>query len=165
MKLPTRILLALVAGSTLLFTGCGKSEVPASFTAAAPADGVRTIEITANDAMKFSLTEIRATPGEKIRVALTNLGRMPKQSMGHNWVLLTAMDDAAALAFANAAAARIPDYLPEDKSAVLAHTNILGGGETDTIEFTVPAVPGAYPFLCTFPGHAALMRGKLIVGN
>jgi azurin len=163
MKHPTIIMLALVAGCTLLCTGCGKSEAPAA--AAAPADGVRTIEITSNDAMKFSLTEIRAQPGEKIRVTLSNLGRMPKQTMGHNWVLLTLLDDAAALAFANAAATRMPDYLPEDKSAVLAHTKILGGGETDTIEFTVPAVPGAYPFLCTFPGHATLMRGKLIVGN
>lgn len=164
MNHPIRILLALAAGSTLLFTGCGKSEAPSTSVAAAPADGVRTIEITANDAMKFSLTEIRARSGEKIRVALTNMGRMPKQAMGHNWVLLTPMDDAAALAFANTAATRMPDYLPEDKSAVLAHTKILGGGETDTIEFTVPAAPGAYPFLCTFPGHAALMRGKLIVG-
>ncbi|AOS43321.1 Azurin precursor [Lacunisphaera limnophila] len=161
MNHPTRILLALVAGASLLFTGCGKSEAPAP--SAAPADGVRTIEITANDTMKFNLTEIRAQPGEKLRVALTNLGRMPKQAMGHNWVLLTPRDDAAVLAFAASAAARMPDYLPDDKSAVLAHTRILGGGESDTIEFTVPAQPGEYPFLCTFPGHAALMKGKLIV--
>ena len=165
MNLLTRIPLVLVAGSTLLFCGCGKSAAPASSAAAAPADGIRTVEITANDAMKYSLTEIRARPGEKIRIALTNLGRMPKQTMGHNWVLLTPRDDAAVLALANSVASRMPDYLPEDKSAVLAHTRILGGGESDTIEFTVPVEPGDYPFLCTFPGHAALMKGRLIVGN
>lgn len=163
MNLPTLLLLALLAGSTLLLAGCGKSDAPAPSAAGAPADGVRTVEITANDAMKYSLTEIRARPGEKIRVALTNMGRMPKQAMGHNWVLLTPRDDAAVLAFAASAAAKMPDYLPDDRSAVLAHTKILGGGETDTIEFTVPAAPGEYPFLCSFPGHAALMKGKLIV--
>jgi azurin len=165
MNLPTRILLVLAAGSSLLFTGCGKSEAPVSAAAGVPADGVRTIEITANDAMKFSVTEIHAQPGEKLRIALTNLGRMPKQAMAHNWVLITPRDDAAVLSFANALAGRMPDYLPEDKSAVLAHTKLLGGGEADTVEFTVPTAPGAYPFLCTFPGHAALMRGKLIVGS
>lgn len=162
MNLPTRFLLALAAGSSLLFTGCGKSEAPVS-VAAAP-DGVRTVAITANDAMKYDVTEIRAQPGEKIRIKLTNTGRMPKQAMGHNWVLLAPMDDAAVLAFAGAAATKMPDYLPDDKSAVLAHTKILGGGESDTIELIAPGAPGAYPFVCTFPGHAALMRGKLIVG-
>lgn len=165
MNIPNRLLPALVAGSFLLLAGCGKTETPAHAAAAAPADGVRTVAITADDAMKFSVTEIHARSGEKLRVALTNQGRMPKQAMGHNWVLLTPRDDAAVLAFAASAAAKMPDYLPDDKSTVLAHTKILGGGETDTIEFTVPAAPGDYPYLCTFPGHAALMHGKLIVGN
>lgn len=165
MNLPTRFLLVLAAGSSLLFTGCGKSEAPATSAAAAPVDGVRTVAITANDAMKYDVTEIRAQPGEKLRVKLTNTGRMPKQAMGHNWVLLTPMDDAAVMAFAGAAATKMPEYLPEDKSAVLAHTKILGGGESDTIEFIAPTASGVYPFVCTFPGHAALMKGKLIVGN
>jgi azurin len=163
MNLPTRLLLALAAGASLLFTGCGKSAAPAA-VAVAP-DGVRTVAITANDAMKYDVTEIRARPGEKLHVKLTNTGRMPKQAMGHNWVLLTPRDDAAVLALAGAAATKMPDYLPDDRSAVLAHTKILGGGETDTIELTVPAAPGDYPFVCTFPGHAALMKGRLIVAN
>jgi azurin len=165
MNLLPRFLLALAAGSSLLFTGCGKSEAPANSAAAAPADGVRTVEITANDAMKYSVTEIRAHPGEKLRVTLTNLGHMPKQAMGHNWVLLTPRDDAAVLAFSASVASRLPDYMPEDKSAVLAHTKVLGGGESDSVEFAAPTTAGEYPFLCTFPGHAALMHGKLIVGN
>lgn len=160
-------LLFLATAAALTLAGCGKSDnaAPAATTAAPAAAGGRTVEITANDAMKYSVAEIRVRPGEKFRVVLTNIGRMPKQAMAHNWVLLRPMDDAAAMAFAAAAAGKMPDYLPDDRAAVLAHTKLLGGGESDTIEVTAPAAPGEYPFLCTFPGHAALMKGKLIVAN
>lgn len=164
MKLTDLLFLSVVASAALLLSACGKPETSAATPAAAPANGVRTVAITANDAMKYDVTEIRAQPGEKLRVKLTNTGRMPKQAMGHNWVLLAPMDDAAVLALAGAAATKMPEYLPEDKSVVLAHTKILGGGESDTIEFTAPTASGVYPFVCTFPGHAALMKGKLIVG-
>jgi azurin len=166
MKLLQLLTLSSVVGGALLLAGCGKSEAPAAGAApaAAPAaDGVHTVAITADDAMKFSVTEIRAQPGEKLRVSLKNVGRMPKQAMAHNWVLLVAMPDSEVLALAQGAAARMPEYLPADASKILAHTRLLGPNESDTIEFAAPAAPGEYPFVCTFPGHAALMRGKLIV--
>lgn len=127
------------------------------------ADAPREIAITANDSMQFNVREITARPGEALRVKFSNVGTFPKQAMGHNWVLLQPMTEAAFNAFAQACASKAPDYLPADRSAVLAHTKILGGGETDTINLTAPAQPGTYPFLCTFPGHFAMMRGKLVV--
>jgi azurin len=30
---------------------------------------------------------------------------------------------------------------------------------SDTIFFNAPTVPGDYDFVCTFPGHSALMKG------
>jgi azurin len=55
------------------------------------------------------------------------------------------------------------DYIPaSEESSIIAHTKMLGGGESDTIEFTAPA-KGSYEYLCSFPGHYALMRGVLIV--
>lgn len=164
--IPSRTLTLTLATGALLLAGCGKSDAPASGTtaAAAPAaNAVREIEITANDAMKFSVTEIRAQAGEQLRVTLTNLGNMPKQAMGHNWVLLVAMDDAAVVALAQGAAANAPEYMPADATKIIAHTKLLGPKQSDTVEFNAPATPGVYPFVCTFPGHAALMRGKLIV--
>lgn len=127
------------------------------------ADTPREIAITSNDSMQFNVREITARPGEALRVKFSNLGTFPKQAMGHNWVLLQPMTEAAFNAFAMACASKAPDYLPADRSVVLAHTKILGGGETDTIDLTAPAKPGAYPFLCTFPGHFSMMRGKLVV--
>lgn len=166
MKIQSTLVLPLVAGTALLLAGCGKSEAPAaaSAVAAAPAaEGVKVVSITADDTMKFSVTEIRAVAGEKVRVTFKNVGRMPKQAMGHNWILLVPMVDNEVLALAQAAAARAPEYLPADAAKILAHTKLLGPNESDTVEFTAPATPGDYPFVCTFPGHAALMKGKLIV--
>jgi len=155
------LLLSGAALATLLFAGCGQGN-DASPTVSS-ADGVRSVTITANDTMKFSLTEIRAAPGEKLRIVLNNVGRMPKQTMGHNWVLFQAMEDGDLNRLGMEAAQNAPDYLPADRSTILAKTKILGPGETDTITFTVPERAGEYPFSCTFPGHFALMRGKLIV--
>lgn len=156
-----RILSLAAAGAALsLFAACGGSDEPAPSAAQALSEeGV--VVLTANDQMKFSQTEIRAKAGEVLKLRLTNIGKMPKQAMSHNWALLTPMSDSEINAFAIKAANNPPSYLPKDASAVIAHTAMLGGGESDTIEFTVPPA-GSYPFICTFPGHAMIMRGVLV---
>jgi azurin len=162
---------ALIAGLTL--AGCGKSDnsagaasnAPAVTTAAKaqPADG-RVIEITANDTMKFNVTEIHAKPGEALAVTLTNQGTVPKFSMGHNWVLLAEGTDLNAFA-GDAATAATTEYIPASfKDRVLAATKLLGPKESDTARFYAPTKPGRYPFLCAFPGHMQVgMKGELIV--
>ncbi len=167
MNLPTRFLFVALAGASLVLAGCGRSDAPSSAAAAATsapaADGRRAIDLTADDTMKFNLAEIRGKPGEALRLTLKNTGRMPKQAMAHNWVLLKPMSDSDLNAFGLKASAVAPDYLPADRSSVIAHTKLIGSGESDTIEFDAPGAPGEYPFLCTFPGHFAIMKGKLIV--
>ena len=79
---------------------------------------------------------------------------------GHNFVLLkngVDVDD-----FAQAAMlAKENEYIPEGDDTI-AYTLMIGGGESDQISFTVNE-PGAYVFLCTFPGHYQIMRGEFIV--
>jgi azurin len=84
--------------------------------------------------------------------------------MGHNVVFLKAGVDSGAFATA-AAAGRDNGYIPvQFEDQVLAHTKLLGSGESDTIEFTAPAVSGDYEFLCSFPAHLfAGMRGVMTV--
>lgn len=53
-------------------------------------------------------------------------------------------------------------YVP-DTPLVLAATRLLNGGETDRLNFTAPAQPGEYPYLCTFPGHFIRMYGVMLV--
>lgn len=166
-----RILFASLFAA-LALAGCGQKNT-ASTDAAAPAPkaaastpapaGPRTVEITANDQMKFSLATIEAKAGEDLKVVLTNVGTLPKEAMGHNWVLLAAGTDAMAFAMA-AAGAKDTDYIPAAfKDKVIAHTAILGPRKSDEAAFKAPA-PGEYVYLCSFPGHFAVgMKGKLIV--
>lgn len=156
------LFIATVASAAALgLTACGPSPSTSSGEETS-ADGVRTVSITGNDQMQFSIREIKAKPGEKLRIKLTNIGSMPAQTMSHNWVLLKKMDTAGVNALAMAAASK-PNHLPDDLSAIIAHTKMLGPGESDTIEVTAPSESGSYPYLCTFPGHAALMNGQFIV--
>lgn len=120
------------------------------------------ITIEGNDQMKFNKNEIRVKAGQKVKLTLKHVGKMDKKVMGHNWALLTQDADMAAVGQAAAEAAD-NDYIPTDMTdKFIVHTKMLGGGETETIEFDAPA-PGTYTFMCTFPGHYALMNGKFIV--
>ena len=122
---------------------------------------VDTIEIVieSNDQMKFDLNEIKVKKGDTIKLTLKHVGQLPKAAMGHNWVLLNADTDMASFAKA-AIQARDNDYIPAD--GFIIHTDLLGGGEETTIEFEAPEI-GEYTFICSFPGHFALMNGKFIV--
>jgi azurin len=125
---------------------------------------VRTIEITANDEMKYSLTRITAEPGEKLRIRLTSIGVMPKVAMAHNVVVLAIETDIEAL-LKEGAPHRDNDFIPPSMMPlVIAKTALAGPGERVQIRFTVPDTPGDYPFVCTFAGHyQAGMRGILSV--
>lgn len=119
------------------------------------------ILINAGDDMKFNLTEIRVKEGQALKLVLHHTGKASKAAMGHNVVLLHAgisIDNFSSKAMK----ARDNDYIPEDTNDIITHTRLLGGGGSDSIEFTAPT-KGTYPFLCSFPGHAAMMNGKLIV--
>ena len=117
-----------------------------------------TVEISANDEMKFDKIEIRVKANEKVTLTLKNVGKMPIQSMGHNFILLN--DQANLAEFSKKANTSQPDYIPDDMTSVIvAHTKLLGPGESDTIEFTVPA--GTYTYICSFPGHYPSMMGIL----
>lgn len=120
---------------------------------------IKTIILNSNDQMKFDKTEIRVKAGEKIKLTLNHTGKLAKNVMGHNFVLLAKGTDVAKFATA-AMNDKATEYIPE--KGVLAHTKLIGGGESTTVEFTVPA-KGTYDFICSFPGHYAMMKGKFIV--
>lgn len=120
-----------------------------------------TLEIESTDQMQYSTNELKAGVGT-IKLTLQHTGTMDKTVMGHNLIILKPGTDIAAFT-QKAALAKATDYIPEsEKGNIIAHTRLLGGGESDTIEFSI-SEPGTYDFLCSFPGHAALMKGKLVV--
>ncbi len=119
------------------------------------------VVITSNDAMQFSKKEIKVEAGKKVKITLKHIGKLDKAVMGHNFVLLKKGVDL--VAFGNkAATAGANSYIPEGTEDVIAYTKLIGGGETAVVEFDAPEA-GTYQFLCSFPGHSALMKGTFIV--
>lgn len=150
----------------LFILGLGSSALLLSIASCshAPEAPPKEVKITANDKMKYDLTAFEVKPGQKVSVTLTNIGTSPKASMGHNFILLKPntnvqkfLDDGSMHA--------AQDYIaPEFAKDVIANTKLLGPGESDTITFTAPFVPGDFVFLCAFPGHyAAGMHGIMTV--
>jgi azurin len=158
----TRLLLttALVA---LVTSGCGQKDSSAS-APAADANAPQTIEITAGDTMKYSVTAITAKPGEDLKVILTNNGTNPIEVMGHNWVLLQAGSDVAAFDTA-ALSSKDTNYIPTALAGeIIAKIDLLGPRKSGEADFKAPTTPGDYPFLCTFPAHYQTgMKGVLTV--
>ena len=138
------------------FTLAAVLSAGAASVSAAP----RVVEITANDQMKFSVATIDAKVGEEIKVVFKNVGTLPKEAMGHNWVLLKPGVDVAAFATA-AMTAKDTDYVPAAKKGdVVAFVKVLGPKQEGDVTFKVPAA-GDYTFVCSFPGHYMLMKGVL----
>lgn len=119
------------------------------------------ITIESNDKMQFDMNEIKVEAGQTVVLTLKHVGKLPKAAMGHNWVLLTKGTDINTF---GAAASKAADngYIPEGTDKVIAATDLIGGGQETTIEFTAPEA-GTYDFICSFPGHYAMMKGKFIV--
>lgn len=116
-------------------------------------DDIRTITVKGTDNMKFDVTLIEAEPGETIRITLETVSDMPKQAMAHNIAIVDLGVDLDEFAMASIQA-RDNEYIaPDFEDRVIANTEMIGGGGTSTIEFTVPETPGDYDYLCTFPGH------------
>lgn len=133
-------------------------------TAMASKGEVKKIELSGNDRMKYDIDHFEVKAGQTVVLTFSNVGTMPKISMGHNVVILKQGSDVNE--FVNAAMMHARnDYIPENKrDQIIAATKLLGPKESDTITFTAPSKPGEYDYICTFPGHLAVgMRGIMKV--
>ena len=129
--------------------------------AAAPCE----TEIEGNDAMKYNKASIEVPKTcKQFTVKLKHVGKLPKSAMGHNWVLAKTAD-MQAIAKDGVAAGLPNNYIKAGDARVIAHTKVVGGGESDSIKFDVSKLNAAdaYSFFCSFPGHPAMMKGTLTV--
>ncbi len=124
-------------------------------------DGVSKVDLYSNDQMKFDKNEITVKAGTKVELILTHTGTMAVEVMGHNFVLLKQGTDLVEFT-TEAGKAAANAYVPVGSAAVIASTELIGGGGSTTVTFDAPEA-GTYDFICSFPGHYALMKGKFIV--
>ncbi len=120
------------------------------------------VTITGNDTMQFDKKAFEVSAGDKVTLTFKNVGKLPIVAMGHNLVILNAGEATAPFAIA-AMTQKDNDYIPAAMAdKILAQTKLLGPGEEDVLTFTAPAA-GTYNYLCTFPGHYAVMNGVMTV--
>jgi azurin len=85
--------------------------------------------------------------------------------MGHNVVIAKAADMQGVTADGIGAGAAA-GYLKSGDTRVIAHTELIGGGQSTTVSFPVASIQGdgPYEFFCSFPGHSTAMKGSITVG-
>ena len=110
--------------------------------------------------MRYDITEFTVLPGAEVKIILENVDDMP-----HNLVFFQAGTDVVAAALKNLEKpeeALKRDWLPEDPR-MFAHSKMVQPKATDEFVFKAPEKVGVYPYVCTFPGHALTMQGKMRV--
>ena len=131
-----------VIGLLLLFSNCGGDN---KSTDTAEAKKVE-FKLTGNDQMKYNLNTMVVKEGEEVTVHFENIGKMAKEVMGHNFVLLKTGVDLPTFA-AKAMTAKENEYIPTDEvDNIIVHSKMLGPGEKTVIEFTAPA-KGSYKYI------------------
>ncbi len=119
----------------------------------------QSVTLTTVPGLKFDKDEIIVKAGSKIKLTLDN-----PDDMLHNLLVVKpgTADYVAQQAFQLGLKGQEKGYVP-DTEDVLFHTGLLQPKGSDVIYFVAPTTPGRYTYVCTFPGHAATMRGVLVV--
>jgi len=146
----------LVPASAGAPTAKHPTAAPSSWT---EREGGRTLTLGTQPGLKFDQTELTVPAGATVQFVFRNT-----DDMLHNFVLCAPGTGqavgTAALTLGIEGTAK--NYVP-DSTNVLFHTALVQPGSSDRIYFTAPTTPGDYDYICSFPGHALLMKGVLRV--
>lgn len=122
----------------------------------AQAVDVELVVPAARNAMRYEVGRIEAPAGATVRLVIDNT-TTTSPSMHHNVVVVRSEADVDRV---GRLAAGVEGNVPADP-AVLTATPMAGPGERRAVVFEMPP-PGAYPFVCTYPGHYPFMQGVLV---
>ena len=114
---------------------------------------------TIPERMMYDVTRLTVKPGKKVKLTFANADFMP-----HNILLVNPgkADEVGLKAIALGARGFDVGFVPESPE-ILWSSRLVDHGDEQVIEFTAPATEGAYPYICSFPGHHLIMRGTLFV--
>lgn len=170
-------LIVIASAAALLLSACTKKEetapaapaaeatpaaAPAADTAAVDPNATPDVEVTIGSVgnnLAYDKTEFTAKAGQIVRITMKNNGT-PDSNMFHN-VVVARPGTEAQVANDGIAAGEANGWVQAGPN-VVAHTPLAKPGESTTVTFRAPAA-GEYPYICTFPGHAAVMKGVMKV--
>ncbi|RYD31146.1 MAG: dehydrogenase, partial [Verrucomicrobiaceae bacterium] len=119
---------------------------------------------TVREQLRYDTSRLVVEKGKAFEIVFENSDVMP-----HNLVVV---EPGKHLDIGQAAMTMTPDlrdkqgrqYIPRGHKPIAA-TRLLEPGEKEKLQLTAPAQEGEYEYVCTFPGHAVVMWGKLVVTN
>lgn len=117
---------------------------------------------TVREQLKYDTARLVVEKGKPFEVVFENSDVMP-----HNFVIV---EPGKHLEIGQAAMTMTPDikdkqgrqYLPKGFTPIAA-SQLLEPGEKEKLQVKAPNQEGEYEYVCTFPGHAVIMWGKLVV--
>ncbi len=138
---------------TFLLVGQGRGQ---------QSDGPLTIiNLTTIPGMQFDLVRFTVKPGAQVKIILTN-----SDDMTHNLLItkpgtrLEVVNEALKLEEKGPAM----NYIPKT-SNVLWSIPAVSANQSASLTFTAPIQAGAYPYVCTLPGHGFIMYGVMYVST
>ena len=135
------------------------APIPTPSAAPKPVQHVELQIASVANTMGYDKTAL-SVPAEAEVLTLKNNATM--STLPHNWVLVNTGTEAS-VAAAGLKLGEPAGYLNVSGHDVLAHTTLAKPGESTEVTFTAPSTPGAYPYICTVPGHYMMMKGVLTV--
>ncbi|HEX6924584.1 MAG TPA: hypothetical protein VF167_04115 [Longimicrobiaceae bacterium] len=133
----------------------------APMAATAQTSDTVTVEINAVPGIRYDRVRFQAPPGAPVKILFQN--RDDVADMSHNLVV-TRPGARMEVVQAGMQAGVEKDYVPSIPQ-VIAFTPQVERGGSYVLRFTAPSEPGAYPYVCTFPGHGFVMYGVMYVGQ
>ena len=124
-----------------------------------------TLTVTSTDMMQYDSKSLAVNKScSSFSLELIHSGGLAKNVMGHNIVVVSTDEFNKVIALISMAEGIDNGFLPNDP-AILAKTPMIGGGEKTqiTIDLGSFEIGKDYTFFCSFPGHYAIMRGKLAI--
>lgn len=112
--------------------------------------------------MKYDQGSLRVVPGQSVEITLQNDDQLP-----HNLVVLKqegVFMEVAQKAWQLGEKGVVQQWIPDDPR-VLSHTAMVDPGKTGKLTFTAPTADSVLEFVCTFPGHAMIMNGRILVSQ
>lgn len=118
-----------------------------------------TITIASAEGLQFTYKRLIVKPNTRLKLIFQN-----KDDMEHNLVVTRPNSRLRVVEFALALGPKGPSqhHVPV-MDEVLAHTVSVEPGNSDSLNVTL--AEGAYPFVCTYPGHGYVMYGVIYATN
>ena len=119
------------------------------------------VNINVISGMQFDIVRFNVKPGVKVKIVFTNA-----DDMSHNFLVtkpgtrLDVVNEALKLEEKGPQM----NYIPKSGN-VLSSIPVVATNQSATISFLAPSTPGAYPYVCTYPGHGFIMYGVMYVSN